>query len=166
MSFMLELKEFVAGGANTLVMGFMVAFIIALLVGFVKGMSGMDPKHLFTDGAGGRVSHTKYWANVAYLSATIAFLVINLFYFKEAKDQIEVLWLIFLGVVASNATISKFIGLKYKTQAGDPTERRGRVDKLSMADEYDDPRYRRQTPLASNRYRGTQSVDDPDRDMG
>lgn len=160
MSFMLELREFIAGSASSLVIGFMVAFIIALFVGFVKGMSRIDPKHLFTDGTSGRISHTKYWANVAYLSATVAFLIINLFYFKEAKDQIEVLWLIFLGVVASNSSLSKFIGLKYGAQAKDQTERSFQDDRLSMAS---DIRYRRPE---SSRYRGIQTADDPDRDIG
>ena len=114
MSFMLELKEFVATGAPTVVMTFMVFFIIVLLYGFVKGMHGMNFHALFVDEYKGRLSHTKYWANAAYLCAVVSFLTINLFYFKEAKEQIEILWLIFLGVVASNATISKLIGMKYK----------------------------------------------------
>lgn len=120
MPFITELKDFVAGGANTVIIGFMAAFIIMLLWGFVKGVARMSMKDLFIDERSGHISHTKYWSNVAYLSATVAFLVLNLFYFKEIEKYVELLWIIYLGVVASSATISKLISYKYGVKADAP----------------------------------------------
>lgn len=91
---------------------FLIVFIIMLFWGFVKGTKGMRFSDLFVDHATKQVSHTKYWSNVAYLSATIAFLTLNLFFVDQIKGYIEVIWMIYLGVVASNAAFSKYVNNK------------------------------------------------------
>ena len=63
---------------------------------------------LFKDDGTGRLSHTKLWANVAYLSASIAFCWMS--YKGTATSEI---WLIYLGVLGINSAASKLIGLKY-----------------------------------------------------
>lgn len=112
-AFWLELKNFVKDGSSAVVMCFMLIFIVVQMWVFIKGTLSINIKSLFQDDHTNKTSHVKYWANVAYLSATISFLTINLFYFKESVQYIEILWLIYLGVVASNATVSKLISYKY-----------------------------------------------------
>lgn len=68
----------------------------------------MKPRDLITDAGTGQLSHTKLWANIAYLSATIAFLY-AVYSGKDAPD----IWLIYLGVVGASTTFSKLLSLKY-----------------------------------------------------
>lgn len=63
---------------------------------------------LITDAGTGMVSHTKVWANVAYLTATLAFA-----YMSYAGTASPDIWLIYLGVVGASATLSKLLSLKY-----------------------------------------------------
>jgi hypothetical protein len=57
----------------------------------------------------GKLSHTKIWANVAYLAATIGF--IRATWTGTATYDI---WLAYLGVVGGAVTASKFLSLKYR----------------------------------------------------
>lgn len=52
----------------------------------------------------GKFSHTKFWSNIAYCAAT--FIIIKLTYQKELTENY---FAIYLGVVASHASISKWI---------------------------------------------------------
>lgn len=63
---------------------------------------------LFIDPGTGQLSHTKIWANVAYLSATISFLFMT--YQGTATAEI---WFIYLGVLGTHSAASKLISLKY-----------------------------------------------------
>lgn len=63
---------------------------------------------LFMDAGTGQLSHTKLWANVAYLSATFAFCWMS--YKGTATGEI---WLIYLGVLGIHGAASKLISLKY-----------------------------------------------------
>lgn len=58
--------------------------------------------------ATGEVSHTKFWANVAYLAATVCFIKQN--WLGAANTEI---WWCYLLVVAGHGTASKFLTLKY-----------------------------------------------------
>lgn len=53
----------------------------------------------------GKFSHTKFWSNVAYCTAT--FVILKLTY---ASQLTEDYFLIYLAVVASHASLSKWIG--------------------------------------------------------
>lgn len=55
-----------------------------------------------------RASHTKVWSNVAYLVATVVF-VIQAFKGTLLPD----VWLIYLGVVGAHSAASKVVSLKY-----------------------------------------------------
>lgn len=59
-----------------------------------------------------KLSHTKIWANVAYLAATVGF--IRMTWVGTATYDI---WLVYLAVVASAVTASKFLSRKYPQQA-------------------------------------------------
>lgn len=62
-----------------------------------------------------KVSHTKFWANIAYFVTTVAFIKLN---FTETFQQyLSEIWLIYLSVVAGNASLSKWISLKYEKGA-------------------------------------------------
>ncbi len=69
-------------------------------------------RELFTSEGTNKISHTKFWANIAYFISAIAFIKLN--FIESFQPYLAEIWLIFLGVVASNASISKFISMKYK----------------------------------------------------
>lgn len=56
----------------------------------------------------GKYSHTKLFASIAYTAATYAFI----YKVHNGTDTIE-LWLVYLGIVASSATVSKLLALLY-----------------------------------------------------
>lgn len=114
--FFLEIKSMLSGGMGTAIMIIMLAFIIVLLVEFVKGSRKTDMRELFIDERSKHFSHTKYWSNVAYLVATVTFLYMHLYAIDKIADQLEMLWLIYLGVVAGNASVNKLISYKYGAQ--------------------------------------------------
>lgn len=59
-------------------------------------------KNLTTDN--GRFSHTRFWSNIAYTVATIVIIHLSL------VDRLtENYFVIYLGVVASHASVSKWI---------------------------------------------------------
>ncbi len=64
----------------------------------------------------GRLSHTKIWANVAYLAATIGFIRAT----WAGTDTYDI-WLVYLGVVGGAVTASKFLSLKYGGVAANAT---------------------------------------------
>lgn len=63
---------------------------------------------LIEDACTGHVSHTKFWANIAYASATGAF------WWSAVQGLLTPdIWLIYLGVVGAHTAASKLIGLRY-----------------------------------------------------
>lgn len=70
----------------------------------------MKPIDLITDCATGQISHTKLWTNIAYLSATLAFLRLTLVSSDPPNPEI---WLIYLGVVGAHNVASKVLSMKY-----------------------------------------------------
>lgn len=97
------------------------AVAVILIAVFATALKNIQLAELFESTTGtGKISHTKFWANVAYFVATIAFVDIN---FKPSPPEYLVeLWFVYLATVASNASISKFLSLKYSNQNAD-TER-------------------------------------------
>ena len=89
---------------------FAAVFMGLILVVFVKALKKTDLTDLFKNDNNAQMSITKFWSNVAYCAATIAFLAMNLLTPTGAG---EVIWLIYLGIVASNAVAAKFINMKY-----------------------------------------------------
>jgi hypothetical protein len=79
----------------------------------MKAGRKMDMTELFKNEKTGLLSHTKFWSNVAYFAATLAFLNLNLFNSGAVSGVLEFIWVIYLGVVASNAIASKWISYKY-----------------------------------------------------
>jgi len=65
-------------------------------------------RQFITDAGTGQLSHTKLWANIAYASATGAFL-----YAVYAGTATADIWLVYLGVVGASATASKYLSLKF-----------------------------------------------------
>lgn len=92
---------------------FSVVFMAIVLIIMVKALRKTDVSDLFTsqDEAGG-ISLTKFWQNIAYAAATVSFLSINISG-KIGGASLEIIWVIFLGAVASNAVMSKWISMKY-----------------------------------------------------
>jgi hypothetical protein len=74
----------------------------------------MDMTELYKNEVNNRLSHTKFWSNVAYFAATVAFLSLNLFNSGSTSGVLEAVWVIYLGVVASNAVASKWISHRYR----------------------------------------------------
>jgi hypothetical protein len=57
-----------------------------------------------------RVSHTKVWSNVAYLAATVVFIL------QAYKGSLTSdVWFIYLGIVGAHTAASKAMSLKYNT---------------------------------------------------
>lgn len=63
---------------------------------------------LVKDAGTGLMSHTKVWSNIAYATATIAF--IYMCYVGTASPEI---WMIYLGGIGASTTLSKLLSLKY-----------------------------------------------------
>ncbi|SCX40426.1 hypothetical protein [Nitrosospira sp. Nsp1] len=76
----------------------------------------MKWRGLIMDPCTGHVSHTKLWANVAYLTATGAFCVA-----AWQGTLTPDVWLIYLGVVGAHTAASKLIGLKYAAPVLSPS---------------------------------------------
>ncbi len=78
----------------------------------------MKCSDLIKDAGTGQMSHTKVWANVAYTTATLAFI-----YSVYADTATGEIWLIYLGCIGASASVSKLLSLKY----GAPVEASGEV---------------------------------------
>lgn len=148
---------------------FSVVFITIMCIILVKALSKTDIGDLFktTDNAGGGISITKFWQNVAYAASTVAFLVVNIAGNTNGSN-LEILWVIYLGTVASNAVLSKWITLKYERRSG--SQERGE-DGYSRRTDYSrrgDPYRDRGRSEGAQRRRpdfekpGTSEVADPD----
>lgn len=92
--------------------GFAALFMLMVLRVFVKAMKGLDWTELFREDVTPNLSLTKFWTNIAYFTATVAF-VGKIFMSQGTTDTDNMLWLIYLGGVGSNAIASKWLGLKY-----------------------------------------------------
>ena len=91
---------------------FAVVFVTILTIILLKGIGTINVSDLFRSSGDGGTSLTKFWQNIAYMAATIAFLAVNIAGGIPGAS-IEIIWVIYLGVVASNAVLSKWLSLKY-----------------------------------------------------
>ncbi|MEK7787781.1 MAG: hypothetical protein AAB658_20440 [Chloroflexota bacterium] len=82
----------------------------------------MKASDLFKDAGTGQLSHTKLWANVAYIVATAAFLQLA---FACDKTPDADIWLIYLGVIGSHCAVSKLVSMRYR---GGQNEMRSPLD--------------------------------------
>lgn len=93
-----------------------------ILVVFIRAISKVDLTNLFKRDGTDEISSTKFWTNVAYCAATMAFLAMSLLNSSSNNlDSQSVIWLIYLGVVASNAVASKWMSLKYNSSTSIPS---------------------------------------------
>lgn len=136
-------------------------FIIVMFWGFVKANRELNLKELFIDDKTGHLSHTKYWSNIAYLTSTVAFISLNIFHVGDMQgSQLEMLWLIYTGVVASNAAVSKLISHKYQSGGSSTTSYR---DSPVVDDDYVGPgRRSRPRTMDVGRQAKQAAIDDPD----
>lgn len=91
---------------------FAALFMIMVLRVFVKGLRGLDFGELFRGDVKKELSLTKFWTNIAYFTATVAFIG-KIFMTPGTSETDNILWLIYLGGVGSNAIAAKWLGLKY-----------------------------------------------------
>jgi hypothetical protein len=113
----------------------------------------IDMTELFRDEASSHLSHTKFWSNVAYFAATLAFLSLNLFS-TTTPDSFEMIWLIYLGVVASNAVANKWIKHKYNAF-------QTKKQPTYVTEEYADEDCEEIAPKRRKRFRASK-IDNPD----
>jgi hypothetical protein len=69
----------------------------------------MNLKQLVTNESGA-LSHSKIWANIAYLAGTVKFILI--------PDPSADIWMAYLGIVGSASVASKLIQMKYGANNG------------------------------------------------
>ena len=149
----INFSHLVANSFNIISSTFLSLFLVILFVVMLKAGRKMDMTELFKNEKTGQLSHTKFWSNVAYFAATLAFLSLNLFSSGAISGTLEFIWIIYLGVVASNAVASKWISHKYN---GSQENRQPEYEDRSWRRSYEEPAYKRKSrPLPSR-------VDNPD----
>lgn len=99
---------------------FSACFMVMILVVLYKALRRADFSNLFVEEGGG-MSLTKFWQNVAYAAATVAFLASNISG-KLSGTSTEMIWIIYLGTVAGNAVMSQWIATRYNQ----PTQQKER----------------------------------------
>lgn len=100
----------------TLDKAFSVGLTVILAFILLKAIHGLDLAEMFESHGSGKISHTKFWSNVAYLVGTISFIKIN--FSEHPPEYLPELWLFFLGVIGGNSAVSKWISLKYANNKG------------------------------------------------
>ncbi len=105
---------------------FVCIFLLALTYILFKSLKKFNMADLFIENSTNKISHTKFWSNIAYFASTIAFLSLNLFSNQASQAGMEIIWLIYLGVVASNTVASKWISYKYTGNQIESTKERNR----------------------------------------
>lgn len=101
---------------------FVTIFLLVLTYILFKSLRKINVADLFVESSTNKISHTKFWSNIAYFASTIAFLSLNLFSEQASSGGMEIIWLIYLGVVASNAVASKWISYKYSGNTSNNNE--------------------------------------------
>lgn len=143
-----SLLPFIIANIFTAVGGFFAAgFMLLIFAIFYKALRQSNLSDLFKGEVKNEMSMTKFWTNVAYFSATLAFLAINMMNAATVPGTgLEVIWLIYLGVVASNAAVSKWLALRYGSdttaqrdspETGESTNPRGRPRHGAGRDDFD-----------------------------
>ena len=91
-----------------------------LLLVMARALKNIQLSELFESTGSGKVSHTKFWANCAYFICTLSFAYMNLK--TPPPDYLVEIWMVYLTAVAGNASVSKFLSLKYKQPPPDLEE--------------------------------------------
>lgn len=138
------LKTIVENSFMTAAGLFTAFFMLIVAVLLLKGLRKLDLKGLFVDRPHDHhISSSKFWSNVAYFVATVAFLAINIT--APGSASLEFIWVIYLGIVASAAVASKFLALRYNGAvdlAKAQSENRGGYDQYGYGRGYDNQRRR------------------------
>lgn len=111
---------------------FMSIIMLIVSVFMFNGLRKLDLSHLFTSESTGQISSTKFWTNISYFVATVAFLTVNIF--APGAASLEMIWLIYLGVVASSASVSKLLALRFKGGGITRSEVEHRTQTVSYSD--------------------------------
>lgn len=82
-----------------------------IAVFLLKAIRKVDLSQMFYETDSTTVSSTKFWNVVACFVATIAFLFINIT--APATASLEFIWLVYLGVIAGSASVSKLIEARF-----------------------------------------------------
>lgn len=92
---------------------FAAVFMILVFLIFVKALMTQNLGDIFKESNSNRLSMAKFWANIGYCAATIAFLALNINQSDKTGGNIDMIWLIYLGTVAGNNLASKWLTLKF-----------------------------------------------------
>ena len=86
-----------------------VSVFIMLIMGIA--LRHTDLSELFESAGSNKISHTKFWANVAYFVCTVSFIYLT--FQPSFYDHLVELWMVYLCTVAGNDNVSKWISLRY-----------------------------------------------------
>lgn len=133
----MDFSQILSNTFNVISSIFLSLFLIVLFYVMINATRKMDMTDLFKRGHAQRVSHTKFWSNIAYFAATLAFLSLNVIGEGAQSGVIEAVWIIYLGVVASNDIASKWITNKYNGFRRESQEKKlkEKPDKIDNPDE-------------------------------
>lgn len=101
-----------------------IAYVLLLLsLGFILGLTIAYRKQVnFLDlivGNDGKLSHSKFWSNIALAMGTWAFV-----YMVIAETMTEFLWITYLGVYTGNKLLNTIVQSKYSQQIGTAKEQK------------------------------------------
>lgn len=101
-----------------------IAYVLLLLsLGFILGLTIAHRKQVnFLDlivGSDGKLSHSKFWSNIALAMGTWAFV-----YMVIAETMTEFLWITYLGVYTGNKLLNTIVQSKYSQQLGTAKEQK------------------------------------------
>lgn len=101
-----------------------ISLSILLIAVMARALKTIQLSGLFESAGSGKISHTKFWSNVAYFVCTVSFAYMN---FKPSPpDYLLEIWFVYLTAVAGNASISKFLSLKYaRVDTAEDTSKQG-----------------------------------------
>lgn len=92
---------------------FLFSFTIPIIIIFFRtSVMKFNPTLLFINDVTGKPSHTKFWSNIAYMTATVVFIYLNI-KMTSSIEALAIIWFIYLSIVASSSVASKWLTLKY-----------------------------------------------------
>lgn len=123
----------IANGDYVTVLMLVLSMLFISYVGFiiVKSMKNRDLSRLVISPVNGKLSHHRFWANVAYFLASVAFVKIN--FMIPSPNYIIELWAIYLTVIGGVDVFSKWISYKKLSSTSNSY---GRDDSDEDSDEY------------------------------
>lgn len=92
-------------------------FVVVMLHVLLVAMRGRDFSRLMIDSTTGKMSHNKFWSNIAFTMATIAFINYN---FSDSKpEHLVEIWVIYLSVIGGVDIFKTFIHQRNKEKRMD-----------------------------------------------